>query len=147
MAKEVTKISHDNPKIDPYRTLGRSIRKEIFAYSDDGVFLESDNLVKDICDGVETQYVVRKIDHSIKSRITYFEGQLHGESIIFNDKSQAVKREVYGLGKLIYKYLFNEALEAIGVEMIDEASVDNLPTSELELLKALMIDKPEWFTK
>lgn len=145
MQEQVTKVSHEKPRVDPYRTLGRSVRKEIQAYSKDGIYSDSENYINDIIDGFVTQYIISKTDHSIKSRKTYFEGKLHGESVIFNANAKALEREVYGLGKLVYKYLFDEALEVVGIEMIDKASMTILPTAELEILKDLMADKPEWF--
>lgn len=50
-------------------------------------------------------------------------------------------------GKLVFKYLRDEDLEITGIEMVDKDGVDNLPELEAEKLKALMADKPEWFTK
>ena len=48
---------------------------------------------------------------------------------------------------MVFKYLRDEDLEITGIEMVDKDGVDNLPELEAEKLKALMADKPEWFTK
>jgi len=145
MGAKKIQTSNETPRKDPYRTLGRSVRKEISPYSETGVFSDTEHFINDIIDGFTTRYIVSKTDHSIKSRKTYFEEKLHGESAIFNEKGEITSREVFALGTLVFKYILDENAQVIKVEIVDQENTKNLPTSELEILKSLMVDKPEWF--
>ena len=83
----------------------------------------------------------------MKSTKTYEEGKLHGESITYDLNDRIIKQELFALGKLVLKYLRKEGdtNEIAGIEIVDQDSVDKLPTAELEKLQAHKKEHPEWF--
>ena len=129
------------------RILIKGDSKEVNSFTKEGVFSKSENFLNDLRDGIETRYVVSKANKSIKSTKTYAKGKLHGESITYNLNDQIIKQEVFALGKLVFKYIRDEDLEIIGIEIVAKESVDNLPVTERDTLNAFMATKPEWFTK
>lgn len=87
--------------------------KEVKHFSVKGVLAKVEYFVKDKREGIETKYSIAKADKSVKSTKTYQNGKLHGESIIYNDKGEIVKRELYADGKLVEKSTISDAIKSI----------------------------------
>ena len=104
-----------------------------------GVTSKLEHFVDDKRQGIETKYFIAKADGSAKSTKTYDNGKLHGENITYNEMGKIVKHEVFGLGKLVLKYLRedSESNEITNVEVLDEDNIKNLPTQEFEKLQTL----------
>ena len=129
------------------RILLKGEYKEVNSFTKEGVLARSENFLNDIRHGLDTKFIIAKADKSIKSTKNYANGKLHGESTTYNLSGDIIKQELFAMGKLVFKYLRDDAFEINGIELMDKESIDNLPSFEAEKLRALMQDKPEWFAK
>jgi len=121
--------------------------KEIKHFTPNGILSKLEYYLQDKRHGVETKYFIPKANKSIKSTKTYDDGKLHGESITYNENSQIIKQEVYGLGKLILKYLRTNSdnNDITNIQIVDKENVINLPQIESEKLQHNMKENPHWF--
>lgn len=127
------------------RILIRGERKEINTFTENGVFAKSENFLGDKRDGIETRYFIPKANNSIKSQKTYCEGKLHGECFTYNMLGEIIKQEVFALGKVVFKYVRDEAFNIVKITIVDDNAVAHLPKMEQEKLEGFISDKPEWF--
>ena len=74
--------------------------KKVKYFTEKGVLSKLNYFVDDKRHGLETKYFISKADGSIKSTKSYENGKLHGENIIYNEKGEIIKREIFALGKL-----------------------------------------------
>ena len=129
------------------RILIKGPNKEVNSFTQEGVLARSENFLNDLREGLDTKYIISKADKSIKSTKNYAKGKLHGESTTYNLSGNIIKQELFAMGKRVFKYLRDESFEINGVEMLDNDSIDKLPTIDADKLRSYMNDKPEWFIK
>ena len=111
--------------------------KEMKHFNDQGVLSKIEYFKNDKREGVETKYLVSKVNKSVKSTKTYSDGKLHGECTTYSATGAIIKQEVFVLGKVVLKYLrANENSDEItSIEMLDEASISKLPQAEQDLIQ------------
>lgn len=129
------------------RILVEGETKQVNTFTENGVLAKSENFLHDKRHGVETKYFIPKANKSIKSTKTYADGKLHGESITYSMNDEIIKQELFALGKLVFKYLRDDAFDIVGITVVDTESVAHLPETDRETLEVFMSDKPEWFKK
>jgi len=124
-------------------------KKEVKHFTVKGVLAKVEFFVQDKRDGIETKYSIAKANKSIKSIKTYENGKLHGECITYDDNDAIVKQEVYADGKLVLKYLRNNAnnSDITNIQIVDKESIEHLPTTEYEKLQENIVKNPSWFTE
>jgi len=134
----VTKHYHTgkNAYVKEFITLKNGIT-EIKHLNPYGLISKLEYFKGDKREGVETKYLVSKANRCIKSTKTYKDGKLHGECITYNANAKIIKQEHFVLGKVVLKYLRadEESNDITAVTMIDEASIELLEQSQIDLIQ------------